>query len=97
MNHVSCQFWGVNKFPELIHLSAVIPRTFAGMARDFLALVANFKPEMGVLYCFCTFVARSPDRPSGFVVSPPYLRWSELETLLTGVIVTVRLSCWYNL
>ena len=66
MSRVSCQFCNINKFPELMHLSAVIPGggviqgTYAG------------KPEMGELDCFCTFVARSPDRPSGFVVLSSY-------------------------
>ena len=40
----------------------VIPGTYAGMARDLLTLVANFKLEMGGLDCFCTFVARSPGK-----------------------------------
>ena len=42
MNHVSCQFWGVSKFPELIHLSAIIPGTFAGMARVFVSFGCQF-------------------------------------------------------
>ena len=35
------------------------PRTYTGMALDSLKLAAKFKPRMGELDCFCTFVARS--------------------------------------
>ena len=47
-----------------IHLSAAIPwaespGTYATIARDLLTLVTNFKPGMGGLDCFCTFVGRS--------------------------------------
>ena len=35
------------------------PGTYPGMVRDLLTLVANFKPGMRGLDCFCTFVARS--------------------------------------
>jgi len=34
-------------------------RTYTGMTLDSLTLVAKFKPRMGQLDCFCTFVARS--------------------------------------
>lgn len=40
----------------------VTPGTYAGMARDMLTLVAYFKPGMGALGCYCTFVARSPGK-----------------------------------
>ena len=33
--------------------------TYAGIVLDLLTLVANFKPGMGGMDCFCTFVARS--------------------------------------
>ena len=36
--------------------------TYAGMGRDLLTLVANFKPGMGELGCFCTFVAGYPGK-----------------------------------
>ena len=46
-----------------MHLSAAIPGvspgTYAGMARDLSTLFDNFKPGMGGLDCFCTFVAGS--------------------------------------
>ena len=38
----------------------VTPGTYAGMARDWSSLFFNFKPGMGRLDCFCTFVAASP-------------------------------------
>ena len=33
---------------------------YTGMARDLLTLFDNFKPGMGGLDCFCTFVAGYP-------------------------------------
>ena len=35
------------------------PGTYAGMARDWSSLFFNFKPGMGRLDCFSTFVAAS--------------------------------------
>ena len=50
-----------------MHLSVAItggeggtPGTYAGMARDWSYVFFNFKPGMGGLDCFCTFVAGSP-------------------------------------
>ena len=35
------------------------PRPCTGMALDSLTLVAKFKPRIGELDCFCSFIARS--------------------------------------
>ena len=52
-----------------MHLSAAIPGrggrgvtpgTYGDMARDLSSLFDNFKPWMGGLDCFCTFVAGFP-------------------------------------
>ena len=50
---------------DVMHLSAAIPGgvtpgTYAGIARDLSTLFVDFKPGMGGLDCFCTFVAGSP-------------------------------------
>ena len=48
-----------------MHLSAAIrgggvtPGTYAGMAWDLSTLFHNFKPGIGGLDCFCTFVEGS--------------------------------------
>ena len=44
------------------HPGGVTPGTYAGMGRDLLTLVANFKPGMGELGCFCTFVTGYPGK-----------------------------------
>ena len=36
------------------------PGDIRRLGRDLLTLVANFKPGMGELRCFCTFVAGYP-------------------------------------
>ena len=38
----------------------VAPVTYAGMARELSTLFVNFKPGMGGLDCFRTFIAGSP-------------------------------------
>ena len=49
-----------------MHLSVAIPGvtpgTYTDMGRDLLTLVANFKPGMGELGCFCTFVVGYPGK-----------------------------------
>ena len=44
-----------------MHLKAAIPwrnpGTYAGMARDLSTLFDDFKPGMGGLDCFCTWIA----------------------------------------
>ena len=65
-----------------MYLSAAVPmgitpRAYAGMARDLSTLSVHFKPWMGRLDCFYTFVAGSSGKdPSGFVAPPPFCRWS---------------------
>ena len=77
-----------------MHLSAVIPvgepGIYAGTARDLLILVANSKPGMWGIELLLYFRSKMPrQRPTGFVVPPPYLEM-KLETLLIGVTVAVR-------
>ena len=43
-------------------MGGVTPGTYAGMARDLSTLFDNFKPGMGGLDCFCTFVAGLPGK-----------------------------------
>ena len=72
-----------------MYLSAAVPGvtigTFAGMARDLLTLVANFKPGMGGLDCFCTFFARSPGKDPRRSLCRRHIAEMELETLLMGL------------
>ena len=42
----------------VMHLSAVIPGTYRGIARDLLPFVANVWPGRGALDRFCTSEAR---------------------------------------
>ena len=71
------------------HPRRVTPRTYGGMAWDLLTLVPNFKPGMWGLYCFCTFVTRSLGKDRGIHFAAAILE-IELETLLMGVIITMR-------
>ena len=41
------------------HPGGMTPGTYAGMGRDLLILVTNFKPGIGGMDRFCTFVAGS--------------------------------------
>ena len=67
-----------------MHLSAAISGrgggggalgTYVGMARDLSTLFVNFKPVMGEMDCFCTFVESGipGGRPAGFVNIYEYL------------------------
>ena len=59
----------------------VTPRTYAGIRQHLLTTVANFKPGMGGLDCFCTFVARSPGKDVGDSFCRRHIEM-EQETLL---------------
>ena len=56
----------------------VTPGTFASMARDLSTVVVNFKPGMGGLECFCTFVAGSQGSTLGICSAAAILQM-ELE------------------
>ena len=79
---------------SIMHLSAAIPGgggggggvtpgTYAGMGRDLLTLVTNFKPGMGELDCFGTLVAGSPGKDPRDFCSPAAIL--ELETSVVPV------------
>ena len=59
----------------------VTPRTYAGIRQHLLTTVANFKPGLGGLDCFCTFVARSPGKDLGGSFCRRHIEM-EQETLL---------------
>ena len=56
------------------------PGTYAGLASDWLTLVANFKPGIGGLDCFSTFAARSLGKTRGVRNAAAILEM-ELETI----------------
>ena len=45
---------------KVIHPGGVTLGKYEGMVQDLSTLFVNFKPWMGGLDCFCTFVAGSP-------------------------------------